>query len=372
MKKRNISVASLVLCAAAVGTFFDSHGVPFVHAGQTSLQHRLSIQIPTRHASTSSMFASDTSTSSTSMPQNTQGSGNWAGYVASPAQGANGYTSVSGQWTVPNITGSEDSVAAQWIGLGGVSSDDLLQMGTIEQFENGQAVADIFWEKLPANAKNVMTVPIGSTIDASIAKTSSGTTWDVSFTAHTPDGKTESKTIAVQLNSAYAEGVGTSAEWISEDPSDENNQLYPLANMGTVTYQSALVDGSPINATGNQVQPVALVSDGGDVLIAPSALNADGNSFTTTVESTDTDSGATDGQGGVPQGTYMPRGHGRRSGWSQHGRFGHQGNGYNQGYGAGYGYSYTQSDSYGAGYGYTQGYSYGSGYANSGYGYGWR
>jgi hypothetical protein len=237
-----------------------------------------------------------------SLPDGTQPSGNWAGYIVTPSPGNSGYTSVSGSWTVPNITGSRNSVAAQWIGLGGVSTQDLLQMGTMEQMQNGQPVAVVFWEQLPDPAQIVMTIPIGSTIDASISKSANETqdsTWDIKFTVHSPNGKTETKTIPVQLDSDYAQAIGTSAEWISEDPSRQTGRLFPLANAGTVTFHSTLANGQPINAAGNQVQPVALASNFGDVLIAPSALSADGQSFSTTTLATTGTASISDGQNGL-------------------------------------------------------------------------
>lgn len=223
-----------------------------------------------------------------SLPANTQTSENWAGYVVTPAAGTGSYTSVSGSWTVPKITAAKpNALAAQWIGLGGVSTKALLQMGTIEEIENGQTVAEVFWEKLPAVAQNVLTVPVGSTISASIAQdANSSLTWNLTFTVNTPDGNKQTKTIPVTLDSAYAQQIGTSAEWISEDPSNQNNQLYPLANMGTVNYSSALANGQPLASAGN-VQPVAMVSRNGNLLVAPSALGTDGESFSTSVISTD-------------------------------------------------------------------------------------
>lgn len=224
---------------------------------------------------------SQDATTSTSLPANTQESSNWGGYIVTPTSNT-GYNSVSGSWTVPNISASnQNAVAAQWIGLGGVSSSDLLQMGTVEQMENGQPTAEVFWELLPADAQNVMSVPIGSTINVSISSSSSST-WNLTFTASSPDGQAQTKTVSTTLDSSYAQGIGTSAEWISEDPSDENGQLVPLANMGTVNYQSAKVDSEPINASGNNVEPVAMISSRRTISISPSALGTDGESFTTT------------------------------------------------------------------------------------------
>jgi hypothetical protein len=263
-----------------------------------------------------------------SIPENTQGSGNWAGYIDTPTSDSNSYTSVSGNWKVPNISGDQNGVAAQWIGLGGVSSDDLLQMGTIEQFENGQPVADIFWEKLPSASQNVMSVPIGSTIDAEIAKVSDST-WNITFTVHTPVGQTEVKTIPVTLDSSYAAGVGTSAEWISEDPSDQNDNLYPLANMGAVAYSNAMVDGQALSTSGNDVQPVALVDNDGNILLAPSSLGADGNTFSTDTVSTSSGAGPQSGYGasGRRQRQHR-RGEGSRSPYGFSVGYSYQGFGY--------------------------------------------
>lgn len=224
---------------------------------------------------------SSTNTTAVNLPQNTQESSNWAGYIVTPTSDTD-YTSVSGSWTVPNIPASrQNAVAAEWIGLGGVNSSDLLQIGTVEQIENGQPTAEIFWEKLPDTAQNVMSVPIGSTINASISK-SSDSMWDLTFTVNSSGSETQTKTISVTLDSSYEQGIKTSAEWISEDPSNTSGQLYPLADMGIVKYQSAAINSQPINAAGNNVQPVAMVSSNKTILISPSTLGTDNESFTTT------------------------------------------------------------------------------------------
>ena len=213
-------------------------------------------------------------------PANMQESENWAGYIDSPSS-SSGYTSVSGSWTVPNISArQQNAAAAQWIGLGGSASPDLLQMGTSEQLKNGQLVTEVFWEQLPAPAQTVMTVPIGSTINATISPSAnSSLTWNLSFTVN---GQYQTRTIPpVTLDSSYAQGIGTSAEWISEEPSTKNDQLIPLVYMGTVSYQSALVNDQALSSAGNQIQPIALVSINGNILIAPSTLGTDGESFST-------------------------------------------------------------------------------------------
>ncbi|WP_407311356.1 G1 family glutamic endopeptidase [Desulfosporosinus sp. SB140] len=293
IKPLKIKIVSLAV-VVVLGACSLLNGVPAPIAVSANNQmvsdYVFSRNFPHKHLPVPQIQQPQSTASKVDLPANTQGSQNWAGYVATPSSSSSSYTSVSGSWTVPKITADqEDAVAAQWIGLGGVSSSDLLQMGTVEQIENGQPVAQLFWEQLPSPAQYVMTVPIGSTISASISPAAdSSSTWNLTFTVN---GQTSTQTISpVTLNASYAQGIGTSAEWISEDPSNQNSQLYPLANMGTVPYQSAMVNGQPLNSSLNKVQPIALVSSNGNVLMAPSALGTDGESFTTNVVSSNTSS----------------------------------------------------------------------------------
>ncbi|MCH3963069.1 MAG: G1 family endopeptidase [Clostridium sp.] len=231
---------------------------------------------------------SNSTINTVNLPANAEKSGNWAGYIVTPASQSDAYTSVSGNWTVPNISANQqNALAAQWIGLGGVNSEDLLQMGTIEEIEDGQPVANVFWEKLPDASQNIMSIPIGSTISVTISKTSDST-WNLTFTATTPEGETIGKTISTTLDSSYEQGIGTSAEWISEDPSNQYNQLLPLANTDTVKYQSAKANGNSLNDSSNEVHPVAMVSGNGNIAIYPSEIGTDGESFTATTNSTST------------------------------------------------------------------------------------
>ncbi|WP_368490138.1 G1 family glutamic endopeptidase [Clostridium sp. BJN0013] len=216
------------------------------------------------------------------LPDNTEKSSNWAGYIVTPASESDSYTSISGSWTVPSISSNnENTVAAQWIGLGGIDSSDLLQMGTMEELENGQPVAVVFWEQLPDVAQNIMTIPINSTISVNIYN-SSGYTWNLTFTVTTPSAEVKTQTISTTLDSSYAEGIGTSAEWISEDPSDVYGQLVPLANTDVVKYESAKVNGNSLSDSSNTICPVAMESSSGNIVIYPSSLGVDGESFTTT------------------------------------------------------------------------------------------
>jgi|GEM_PF-767845 Peptidase A4 family. len=287
IKLIKIQIVSLAVFVF-LGTCSLINGVPVRPAANNQMTSDLllSRNFPHRRLPVPQIQQPQGSVGNTSLPENTQGSNNWAGYIDAPSSGSS-FTSVSGSWTVPNITASQqNAVAAQWIGLGGVSSSDLLQMGTMEQIENGKPVAKLFWEQLPSAAQNVMTVPIGSTISASITPAAdSDLTWNLTFTVN---GQSQTQKIPpVSISPSYATGIGTSAEWISEDPSNGNSQLYPLANMGTVSYNSAMANGQPLKSAGT-AQPVAMVSSNGTVMIAPSELGTDGESFSTKVITTNT------------------------------------------------------------------------------------
>lgn len=256
---------------------------------------------------------------SVTLPQNAQASQNWAGYIDQPVGGA--YTSVAGNWKVPGASGSASSSVAQWIGLGGVATQNLLQVGTLESVSDGQVSAQVFWEKLPSAAHKVMTVPVGSTVHAKIAK-ASGSTWDIQVTAVTPSGTPLQRTIPVPVAPAYAQGIGSSAEWITEDPSNQNNRLYPLADAGTITYTGATVDGTALDAAGNQLSAMAMVNRAGHVLIAPTAIGGNGHSFSTDTLST-ASSPSLDQMGAFssayPNGSWGPgRVWGEHHGWREH------------------------------------------------------
>ena len=80
--------------------------------------------------------------------QDSLASTNWAGYIASGTT----FTGVSGTWNVPSIVASQPAqYAAQWVGIDGVLSSDLIQTGTGETTSGGTTSYDAWIELLPAN-----------------------------------------------------------------------------------------------------------------------------------------------------------------------------------------------------------------------------
>ncbi len=268
-----------------------------------------------------------------------QSSQNWAGYVVSSGV----YHSVSATWKVPDLT-SAGGVAAQWVGLGGVNSQDLLQTGTIEQQTGGATTAQVFVEELPQHAQNIMTVPIGSTIAASIAPVT-GTEWDLQVTA-TYQGKTQSKTVPMTVSSGYVQGMESSAEWIFEDPASTSGNLYPLGMTGNVTFSNVQANSQAVRAA----NALVMTGPGGQSEVEPSVMK-DG-SFTTK-EVSGGQSYPSPSQG-FPYSVFPQSGYGNGGG-NGYGGYG-AGGGYG-GYGARGGYG-GNGDGYG---GYGGGNGYGSG-----------
>ncbi len=151
---------------------------------------------------------------------------------------------------------------------------------TIEQMEGRQEVVSLFWEQLPASAQLIGTVPVGSKVTANISP-QANSEWLLSFQITEPNGTVINKQVTTTLTSNYAAGIGTSAQWINEDPSNGDGQLYPLANTDVVSFTGAEANNRPLNSSSFTVSSVALVNQAGNPLIAPSVLGTDGESFTT-------------------------------------------------------------------------------------------
>jgi hypothetical protein len=200
---------------------------------------------------------------------------NWAGYNAT---GGN-FTSVSGSWTVPHPSSSETtSWDATWIGIGGVVSDDLIQVGTQNIVQpDGTIQTSAFYETLPEASQDVqtMTVNPGDSISASITETSADT-WLVKIT---DDTNGESSSNEINYSSSLS-----SAEWIEEVPSLGNSQEIPLDNFGTVKFSAANAteNGTNVDLNNSHAKTVTMINQSDESLATVSSIGNDGNSFSVT------------------------------------------------------------------------------------------
>lgn len=209
--------------------------------------------------------------------QNVVGSLNWAGYADTGGTGT--YKSITGQWTVPPLAGHSGYVG-EWVGLGGFSVPDLIQTGTIEGFVHGQPIAVAFWEELPSLAVETALVPFGAQIQASIMPTGMTNTWRLTLTETSPTTQVLVNT-TVTVDSAYAQAIGTSADWITEDPSSASGQKVPLADFGMVPYTGSTANNMPINALGATDNAIVMVNQAMQPVVVPSPLNPMGTGFIT-------------------------------------------------------------------------------------------
>ncbi|HEY2428880.1 MAG TPA: G1 family glutamic endopeptidase [Acidimicrobiales bacterium] len=162
-------------------------------------------------------------------------SGNWAGYVVPTS----GVTSVTGSWTVPNAGTLPPGTSSTWTGIGGFSSQDLIQAGTqqlsppFDSLITGGAYS-AWYEMLPANPVYITgcsgdpncTVTPGDAMTVTIAN-AGGSNWTISMA----DGAKWTYKIAV----TYA-STESSAEWIHEAPSLAGVLPIPVGNSGAVTF----------------------------------------------------------------------------------------------------------------------------------------
>ncbi len=219
--------------------------------------------------------SSPSSTTSSTTVTTGYTSTNWSGYVATSGT----FSAISGSWYVPSPTGNGSTTTADatWVGIGGVSTSDLVQVGTENTVSaSGVVSSAIFYELLPAAAQIVtgLVVSPGDLIQASLV--SSGSNWTIIAT-----DVTTNKTFKTVVS--YASSF-SSAEWIQEDPSYASGQLIPLDNFGTVNISSGSVakNGVVTNIAGSGVLPITLVNSSGQTLASPSGLTADGAGFSVT------------------------------------------------------------------------------------------
>jgi lipoprotein-anchoring transpeptidase ErfK/SrfK len=196
---------------------------------------------------------------------------NWAGYAATGGT----FTAVSGAWTVPNVsTGTTGTTAtdATWVGIGGVNTTDLIQVGTQAVVQAGQVVYSAWWETLPQASQYVpLNLSPGDSVSVSITQ-QPDSTWQIIIRDAT-SGE------VYQHSLSYSSSL-SSAEWIEEAPTGRRSVL-PLDNFGTITFTNAttLENGQQRTIAQAGGQSITMLNAAGKALAQTSALNAAGTTF---------------------------------------------------------------------------------------------
>jgi hypothetical protein len=226
---------------------------------------------------TTSSSGGGSSTTTAAAPTTATGytSTNWSGYMATSGT----FKAIAGSWVVPsNITGTNGETTADsaWIGIGGVTSNDLIQVGTQDTVSaSGRVSSSAFYELLPNSSTTIPNVTItpGDSLTAAITEVSSSQ-WTITIT-----DKTDNETFSI--NTAYS-STNSSAEWIEEDPSYSFNRQILFDNFHSVTFGSGTTATSSgnVSITSSSAQPVTMLDRSGSVVATPSPLS--GGSFSVT------------------------------------------------------------------------------------------
>ena len=198
---------------------------------------------------------------------------NWAGYAATGGT----FTAVSATWTVPNVApGTTPAADATWVGIGGVDTTDLIQAGTEATVQGGRVSYAAWLETLPQAQQTLpLDIAAGDQMNVAITQQPDGS-WQMVM-KNTTTGQT------YQTKVTYASSR-SSAEWIEESPAAGRRLLLPLDSFGSVTFTGAgaVKDGQQRTIAQAGGKPITMYSPTGQPLAQPSALGADGASFTVT------------------------------------------------------------------------------------------
>lgn len=208
------------------------------------------------------------------VPQGSDASLNWSGYVAGGTRSGDSYTSVTGSWVVPKVGGTDrNSADATWVGIGGVSSRDLIQAGTQALVQGGTVAYSAWIETLPGFSKGVpLEVQSGDSITTTLTEETPGT-WSVTIVDHTR-GTSYSQSVA--YNSSRS-----SADWVEEMVSNGSASFIPLDSFGSVAFTgaAATVNGASKNLSQLGAKPLTMTSLEGQTLATASTLGNDNASF---------------------------------------------------------------------------------------------
>lgn len=208
---------------------------------------------------------------------------NWAGYAVqtsfeSPQSGS--VKSVEAAWNVPTVDCSlpgADYASAFWVGIDGISSESVEQIGTESDCIGGNSLYYAWYEVYPEDSVTLdLTISPGDEVHAKVEYVSDNTF------RYTISDLTTGETVSFTDRSRIL-ADRSSAEWIAEAPTDGRNRLLPLADFGPVQFRNATVTvngwSGPIRDRGWESRPIVMASRSGSLKATPSALTADGTGF---------------------------------------------------------------------------------------------
>ncbi len=205
---------------------------------------------------------------------------NWSGYAVISSPGS--VSDVVGSWKVTPLAGNctSDRYSAFWVGIDGMTSNTVEQIGSESDCQNGAPAYYTWYEFYPRADHDLFEVKPGDVMSAEV-KYLGGSSFFVSIT-DTTTGRSFNVTTRVNAQRS-------SAEWVTEAPATTGRHartnILPLANFGTVPWKGcyATLNGTTGSAGsfGSLAQRITMVGRDSRITEAqPSTLSQDGTSFT--------------------------------------------------------------------------------------------
>lgn len=195
----------------------------------------------------------------TNPAKSSRASRNWSGYEIV----RQGVTSITGTWQVPGVNGPTNADASTWVGIGGDRSPSLIQAGTDQLVQNGQAFYSAWYELLPDPPVTIkeLTILPGDTVAVTLAQTGTQQ-WTLTFT-----DKDAHMTVTKPLT--YL-SCNCSAEWVEEAPSVNGHET-TLANFSSVTFTgcAVIISGRTVNLASGGARPIRMTDVFGRALAQP-------------------------------------------------------------------------------------------------------
>ena len=204
---------------------------------------------------------------------------NWSGYADSAAASGT-FSRVSGQWSTPKVTCTdEDTISSEWVGIDGWSDTTVEQDGTLGWCFEGKASYYTWYEMYPAGTVTVgASLAPGDKVTATVSRSGTAYTLALTDATHAADSFVKKATCAVSTC------LDTSAEWIAERPAFAIG-VAPLADYAswklaggaeTASGKSGTISSYPAN------YQISMVDATDNYQLSGTSTLTGGNSFITT------------------------------------------------------------------------------------------
>lgn len=213
----------------------------------------------------------------------------WCGYVVGASlRNPVNYTvsKVSGSWNVPHVSNSgvASTSCSVWVGIDGYGGPSVEQLGTEHDWRDGKESHYAWYEMFPAPSNMIVGFPVepGDQISASVTYIPLATFLPVNadlFVLQIFNITKKMYTLVPAITTSLMQRM--CAEWVVEAP--WLNVTLPLSNFGVARLLNctAVINGveGAINNPAWQYDSINMVNPSGASKAVPSALSADGKSF---------------------------------------------------------------------------------------------